>query len=283
MISSGDGTIVTGAGSTLNPYVIDGTSNIVLSDSVPVVDPPAEDYPAIAVDPDTGVVVAYFVPGDAWHAVAGGSGGVEVYKGEGDPNDTLGDPGVPTAIYYDFGTPETNGAEVTDTYPYCIWIWNDTDEEWKLYPNAVMATTYEAGSTTCPTDPAWTSLVATGETFDTAKMHQPGSNRIYVPYEGYYRISGRVTFEGATDAPVGQTRKIRLKKNGTDTLEFAHAYPIPTTTEDACLPFNYDAVYLVAGDYVRVEVQQNSGGNMNCTLEQFTVKLQVPVAPPVGS
>lgn len=284
VITDGDGTTVSGAGTAANPYVVDGSSNIVLSDTVPVTNPPAEEYPGIALDPDTGLPVAYFVPGDGWHAVAGGAGGVEVYKGEGDPNTEIGDPGVSTAIYYDFGTPAANGAEVTDTYPYCIWIWNDADAEWQVYPNAVMASVSAAGSATVSSG-SWTRLTsAPTERIDTAGMHSTSSNtgRIYAPYDGYYRISGRVRFAAVSGANAG-TREIRLRLNNLSTLEFSHAYRAAGTENATSYPFMYGAVYLTAGDFVEVQAFQDSGSNMQVTLAEFTMKLEVPVAPPVGS
>lgn len=287
VLADGDGTTVTGAGSAAQPYVIDTESNVVLSDTVPVTDPPIEGSPAVALDPDTGLPVAYFVPGDGWHAVAGGAGGVEVYKGEGDPNVEIGDPLVSTALYYDTGTPNANRAEVTDTYPYAIWIWDSSvlpDGEWQPYPVPVMACAKGTSSITVPTG-TWTRLTsAATEVLDTAGMHPTDSTtgRMYAPYDGYYQISGRVTFAAVTGEDAG-LRQIRLRRDNTTTLEFAHSYHAAGTMDEVSLPFLYGCVYVPAGSYVEVQAWQDSSASVEATLAEFTVRLIKPDAPPVGS
>lgn len=260
--------------------MVDGSSNIVLSDAVPVDDPPCADYPATALDPDTGLPVAYYDPDTGWSAVAGGAGGVEVYSGEGDPNTEIGDPGVSQALYYDTAAPGVGAYPPVSppTSQSCsLWMWDDAAVAWERYPKVIHASV-SASAAAAVADATWTAVgIADVENFDTANMHSTSAatGRIYAPYDGIYEVGGRGKWESVSGATAG-VRGFRLEKNGTTQVSNSIETHAAGTMAELSLPFYWPGITLAAGDYLRLVVYQNSGGALDFTLRELCLRLVQP-------
>ncbi len=106
-------------------------------------------------------------------------------------------------------------------------------------------------------DSAWTALTFDSETFDDGGLHSTASNtgRLTAPEAGLYAIGCVAAFATNTSG----YRAIRIRKNGSATLAQWNQTPVSgtwTLLEGATL------IKLSAGDYVEVEVYQNSGGSL---------------------
>jgi len=97
-----------------------------------------------------------------------------------------------------------------------------------------------------------TVVTLDAETHDTSAMHSTAVNpsRIVAPVSGYYRVIAGGTFSATT----GRC-SVYVWKNG---AQVAYVDG-PATAAGACLRLS-DELYLAAGDYVELAVQQRSGG-----------------------
>lgn len=103
-----------------------------------------------------------------------------------------------------------------------------------------------------------TKLTFDTEEFDTANYHSIVTNtsRFTVPTSGYYQIFAQVHWQGASG---GTTRRIAIMKNGTTYISLTRIGPLSTNSPaQECSRL----CYLSAGDYVEVEVSQDSGGTL---------------------
>lgn len=273
MISAGCGTTVDGAGTVDNPYVVNGTSNIVFSDTVLAADdPPCVDYPATLHDPDTGILIGYWTPGVGWAAVSGGAGGVEVYAVVEDPNTDIGDPGVAVAVAYDTGTP--SGTSPNDSVADSLWIWNDAlgTPAWERYPKVIHASISGSSARTFSTGVSAEFATAT-ENFDTASMHTGTQGRLYAPMAGIYLAKCLVAWADPDNNTAAGTRKhnFLVTYAGGGTGIFAGG-EYKGAADPVTLPGERELI-LSAGDYVQVRCTQDSGGNCDATLSDFTMRL----------
>lgn len=105
-----------------------------------------------------------------------------------------------------------------------------------------------------------TALSWSAETHDTDALHSTVSNtsRITIPAggDGYYKIYAQVKWE---DNSAAGYREIRILKNGATYLSYSRHDAAPVTNN--LYQRIGDTHYLEAGDYLRVVVYQNSGGN----------------------
>lgn len=273
VLADGCGTTVDGAGTIDNPYVVNGSSNVALGDTVVAADdPPCTDYPAVMLDPDTGLLVGYWTPGEGWSAVSGGAGGVEVYAVTEDPNTDIGDPGVAVALAYDTGTP--NGTTPNSSVADSLWMWEDGAAAWERYPKVIHCSVAASAAAGLANN-SWTAVgVADVEDYDTANMHSTvgATGRIYVPFDGIYQVSGRGKWASVSGATVG-TRGYRVQANGTTQVAGAIHYHAAGTMSELSLPFMWSDVILSAGGYIRLEIFQNSGAPIDFTLQELTVRL----------
>jgi hypothetical protein len=103
-----------------------------------------------------------------------------------------------------------------------------------------------------------TAISFTSETWDTANFHATNGTPVTAPVTGVYLITGNVLFASAATG----FREVMLDVNNTK--------PIADAQDDhrssAIDMLNVGTVYrLVAGDDVRMKVQQNSGSSLNVT------------------
>lgn len=112
------------------------------------------------------------------------------------------------------------------------------------------------------TDVTWDS-----EDFDLGGLHSTSSNteRITVPTggDGIWLLVATGSWEGRN--AVGGRTAVQIFKNGTTRIGIAEETP-DAASGDGNLGTTYSAVAivpLVAGDYVNVKVQQNSGGDLD--------------------
>jgi hypothetical protein len=104
----------------------------------------------------------------------------------------------------------------------------------------------------------WTALTFDTETFDVGGYHSTSSNtsRITVPSgkAGYYLVNARWNWDNASTAGY---RFGRIMKNGS---QYNYMAEDPTANlYRVTLPI-HDIIYLAVGDYIEIEVLQNSGG-----------------------
>lgn len=109
-------------------------------------------------------------------------------------------------------------------------------------------------------DSAWTAVAWTAEDYDTHAFHDNATNntRMTVPagYGGKYWIAGEAAFAAAL---VSQ-RYVRIYKNGATALSIGQGYS--TNTVNVYMQTQTE-VELAAGDYVELQVFQDTGGNLN--------------------
>jgi hypothetical protein len=103
-----------------------------------------------------------------------------------------------------------------------------------------------------------TAVSFTSETWDTANFHATNGTTLTAPVTGVYLITGNVLFASAANG----FREVLLDVN--------NAKPIADAEDDhrssAIDMLNVATVYrLVAGDDLRMKVQQNSGSTLNVT------------------
>lgn len=271
-MGDGCGTTATGAGTADNPYVIDGSSNIVLGDTVVGADPPpCSDYPATMHDPDTGILIGYWNPDVGWTAVAGGAGGVEVYAVTEDPNTDIGDPGVAVAVAYDTGSP--SGAAPNASVADSLWMWDDGAGQWERYPKVIHASIAATSAKTFSSGTPDEFTTAPTENYDTASMHSGTTARLYAPQDGIFAAEALVTWAAPATPTAAGTRKhnfaVTYAAGGSDGIaagEFRGSADLIT------LPARRNLI-LSAGDYVQVRCTQDSGYTCQGTLIDFTMRL----------
>jgi hypothetical protein len=102
----------------------------------------------------------------------------------------------------------------------------------------------------------WTSLSFNSERWDTAKLHETGPNagRLKAPVAGKYYIFANITWE----SPIGSGLwGLRLQLNGKTVIA---EQSLPNTAAPYRVSMAVGTLYaLAAGDYVEVQVFQNSG------------------------
>ena len=111
----------------------------------------------------------------------------------------------------------------------------------------------------------YTDMLWTNEEYDNASMHSTTANtdRITIPEAGFYVVGYHLFFSANTTGD----RNSFITLN--DTAEAANANLRTWCRVDASGTFNYGVstgsvgLSLVAGDILRVEVHQSSGGNLN--------------------
>ena len=115
------------------------------------------------------------------------------------------------------------------------------------------------------TDDTSTALTANSENHDNDAMHSTTVNtaRITAQTAGRYLFNGTVEF---TANSTGR-RLVYLRKNGgTANLLYSAAAPTSPTTAVGSFTKTY---VMVAGDYIEVLANQNSGGALTVTLAEF--------------
>lgn len=110
-----------------------------------------------------------------------------------------------------------------------------------------------------------TVLTSDEENFDNDAMHSTVSNtsRVTIQTGGRYLLAGTVSFA----ANATGNRVVRFLVNGT--TQHAMATLPGFAGADLYVSFTKPLV-LAASDYVEVQVQQTSGGNLNVNLRDFT-------------
>jgi hypothetical protein len=118
-----------------------------------------------------------------------------------------------------------------------------------------------------------TALTADSENYDSDAMHSTVSNtsRITAQEDGRYELTAMVFYAAGTGR-----RVTSFLVNGTTALNGDSRVSAVTggaagVTDQVSIS---RTVTLTAGDYVEVRVNQNSGGNLNVTLDEFTVKFE---------
>jgi len=109
-----------------------------------------------------------------------------------------------------------------------------------------------------------TNLTANSELFDNNGMHSTVTNtdRITAVTAGRYLFFATVTFaNNATGA-----RLLQFQKNGTTAYNVTQGPPVSGRDTDFS---GVRAIDMVAGDYVVVQVRQESGAALNVTLKEF--------------
>jgi hypothetical protein len=102
----------------------------------------------------------------------------------------------------------------------------------------------------------WTSLTFNSERWDTANLHETATNsgRLKAPVAGKYYIFANITWE----SPIGSGLwGLRLQLNGKTVIA---EQSLPNTAAPFRISMSVGTLYsLAAGDYVEVQVFQNSG------------------------
>ena len=128
-------------------------------------------------------------------------------------------------------------------------------EETMSYRGVQVFTTGETITNNTATDVEWTN-----EDHDITAWHSAGTNpeRVTVPahFDGYYALFTTIQWEGHATGD----RKVRIQKNGVTLREGI----MNDTSEPQIFDQHVRYVdFLVAGDYITVEVQQTSGGDLD--------------------
>ncbi len=124
-----------------------------------------------------------------------------------------------------------------------------------------------AGSTTALANNAWTPVTWAGaghEDYDTANIHDGAANtdRLTIPSNGSYQVSGK----GAIDISGVGVRGTRWTKNGTVIAGTVTIDAPPGAATICRMPAVTTDVACVAGDIIRFELFQDSGGVLNTTV-----------------
>jgi hypothetical protein len=102
----------------------------------------------------------------------------------------------------------------------------------------------------------WTSLTFNSERWDTANLHETATNsgRLKAPAAGKYYIFANITWE----SPIGSGLwGLRLQLNGKTVIA---EQSLPNTAAPFRISMSVGTLYVLnAGDYVEVQVFQNSG------------------------
>lgn len=121
---------------------------------------------------------------------------------------------------------------------------------------------YNAGMTV--TNSSDTALTVSGEFFDNDSMHTGTSSQIICQTAGRYLVSASVSFAASAAARV----LTRFQVNGTTLYSTDSRAAIGGATPDQVSITR--SFVLAAGDYVETIVNQNSGGSITVTLQEFT-------------
>jgi hypothetical protein len=124
--------------------------------------------------------------------------------------------------------------------------------------NDLSARVYNSTDITIPQLKAgeWTSLSFNSERWDTANLHETGANagRLKAPAAGKYYIFANITWESPIGAGLWE---LRLQLNGKMIIA---EQTLPNTGAPYRIAMSVGTLYaLAAGDYVEVQVFQNSG------------------------
>lgn len=108
--------------------------------------------------------------------------------------------------------------------------------------------------TTNQTIPTSTQTLVNWEakTYDTANAFDLSTDRFTAPFSGYYEIQVRISYTAA----VAAVNAITLRKNGVAVSTMHRA-----DTVDGNYSQGADTIYLVAGDYIEIYVNQNTGAD----------------------
>jgi hypothetical protein len=112
------------------------------------------------------------------------------------------------------------------------------------------------------------------EEYDTANLHSASGNtsRLTAPVAGIYRLSANVVWESN---PIGE-RELIFLLNPTSPLSFhVPAYVSAAATAGDVQQLSTE-IKLAAGDFVEVQVLQNSDGTLNVTGKFFTMSWVAP-------
>lgn len=139
---------------------------------------------------------------------------------------------------------------------------NDNDE-FLIDPPA--CSVYGSAAQTLTTD-TLTAMNANSELYDNNSMHSTSTNtsRITCQTAGRYWVSGSVIF--ATNGT--SERSIEFRKNGT-TQYLGLKVNANTAGSQNTVLSAVRTVVLAAGDYIEVMARQRSGGNLDCSLDEF--------------
>lgn len=113
----------------------------------------------------------------------------------------------------------------------------------------------------------FTTLNANSENFDNDAMHSTVTNtsRITATTAGRYLIAITLAYQANTTG----SRVIAWRLNGAGTDFQRAAVPAATAGVETVLSTLFPVV-LAASDFIEVRAWQNSGGNLNVTLNDFT-------------
>lgn len=108
----------------------------------------------------------------------------------------------------------------------------------------------------------WTAAVFNSELVDTSNLHDTATNtdRINVPRTGKYRITAQAEFAGNATG----YRQARVTVNGSALARSTKIVPNNGASLEAQASIEIYAI-LTAGDIVRLEAYQDSGGSLNLT------------------
>jgi hypothetical protein len=164
-----------------------------------------------------------------------------------------------THAYVDLAT-----IQATDPGDILTAAWCDqvrANEEVLIDPPACMV--YNSAAQSCPN--GYSTLTANSELYDNDSMHSTVTNtsRVTAQTAGRYDITTTVLF--APNAAGGRTLSYRI--NGGTDIEIS-AHPVTSASVNSTLSGLVKLV-LAAGDYVEIRAWQNTGGNLNATLQSF--------------
>ena len=140
------------------------------------------------------------------------------------------------------------------------WIWVAVAHAAQPQPpgNDISARVFNSTDITVPQlkPGEWTSLTFDSERWDTANLHETATNsgRLKAPVAGKYYIFANITWE----SPIGTGLwGLRLQLNGKTVIA---EQSLPNTAAPFRISMSVGTLYaLAAGDYVEVQVFQNSG------------------------
>jgi len=108
---------------------------------------------------------------------------------------------------------------------------------------------------------AWTPITFTAEDFDTSSIHNTAADtdRFVIPSNGAYQLAGKISY-AANGTGV---RGCRWTKNGTALSGSMIILPNTTVATPARIPAATMTANFIAGDIIRLEGFQESGGNLD--------------------
>lgn len=133
----------------------------------------------------------------------------------------------------------------------------EQDAVTKAYVSEISARVYNSANISVATS-TFFALTFNSERWDTANIHNTGSNtsRLTAPKTGTYTICGHIRIAGnATGA-----RTVLIRLNGGTEIG---RQSLPSVTGTDVYLYILTLYQLTAGDYVELEVFQNSGGSLN--------------------